>query len=932
MTDQPTPKDMADLHLEILGSRAKYHFTAKNYANDDVKNSFLRRDQVFVILSDLNEKGYTTWISINDKETDNIEGVISLNDFWIDIDARPKGVCDRPATQAEKDTSLEKAEKLKNYLLAEYNAEGFLAASGNGYHLHFPIPRFEIHLELRKQVNLKVRSFAKKIATHANVQIDATYDISRKTTLIGTENKKIPATPLKTVWDKEIFREGIVTAKQWVVTARAKNKQLLDAILATQEEKPKKAVMPKETHIDIDELLRIDRKLYDLYKLGDFKKYQKENGEPQYKSRSEAEEAVLVKFAMEGFSDDEINAFMDNCGLGKWQEKGDSYRTLSIEHAREQATKYSTEKKEKQETPPDKETNPILLAKEIMDMYNFILEDISDTLYYFNEKEGIYSNKTKRLLNREIAKVLDEETRKWYYAEVENWIRSTVDIRTIDANPDLLAVQNGILNVRTRELKAFTKDLFITRKLKWNYDKDAKCPKIDTFKLKILPEENKRILAQEYEGYCLYGDLVIKKAYLANGKTDTGKTVHQNVVTAFIGEENLSHQTIQALNHNRFSAAELFGTMGNFVDDLPSSIVKTTGILKMALGHGILSSEKKGKDPFDFPNKAKFWVNANDLPPVAKWEDTDAYFNRLLINDYEVQIPLSEQDPNLIYELTTPEEMSGFLNQALDGLERLLKNKKFTYAKTQEENRLIYTKRSDPSKWFVETYLTITDEYDDYVYHDDVFRACVKICHKEQIKKIPTPGELTKAIQTNCIGARPTRIRKTIGYDDKKGKDIVHFEPSWRYVKLVLPSSELTEHPEEPQPHNGQTKLDDETVRIVRVEQGSQISLAKNENKNGEENEKEKSMEEIAEVAQTAQTAQTSEAKKSALREASIKAKPTFMYRKIPQAERCDDCRGLNVEYIILTPQGDTLRKCEDCFKKLRSACPNANFVREEAS
>ena len=75
---------------------------------------------------------------------------------------------------------------------------------------------------------------------------------------------------------------------------------------------------------------------------------------------------------MEGFNDNEINALMENCALGKWQERNDSYRTLSLQHAREQATTYLTEKKEK-DTLPAKEVNPIVLAKEIMDKYDFIL-------------------------------------------------------------------------------------------------------------------------------------------------------------------------------------------------------------------------------------------------------------------------------------------------------------------------------------------------------------------------------------------------------------------------------------------------------------------------------------------------------------------------------------------------------------------------------
>lgn len=786
MTEHPPCREMAELHLAILGPRQTYQYTAKNYATNDIKNDFLRRDEVITILANLNEKGYTTWISLNDKEKDSIEGVKALCDFWIDIDARPKGVDDRPATQAEKDTALTNAEKLKDYLLAEYDAEGFLAASGNGFHLHYPLPRFELTPELRNQVNRKVRAFAKMAAKQAKTEIDKTYDISRKTTLIGTRNQKLPSNPLATVWDKEILREGLETAKQWVEAARTKNQRLLDSILAAQEEKTQKTVMPKECHIDIEELLRTDQKLYDLFKVGDYQKFKKEDETPRYKSRSEAEEAVLVKLVMEGFSDPEIDVLMASCALGKWQERKDSYRALSLQHAREEATKYITEKKERTLAQTE-EVNPVLLAKEIMDKYSFTVEDISDNLYYFDEKEGIYSDKTERLLRREIAKFLDEDTRTRYYTEVENWIRSTCDIRMVDENPDLLAVQNGILNVRTRELKPFTKDLFITHKLKWKYDKDAKCPKIDAFKLKILPDESKRLLVQEYEGYCLHGDLEYKKAYIANGRTDTGKTVHQEAVATFLGEENLSHQTIQALNHIRFSPAELFGKMGNFVDDLPSSIVRTTGFFKMALGHGTIPAERKGKDPFYFKNKAKFWVNANDLPPVAKWEDTDAYFNRLLINDYEVQIPLAEQNPNLIYELTTPEEMSGFLNQALDGLDRLLTNKRFTYAKTQDENRIIYTKRSDAAKWFAETFIQITDNYADSVFHDDLFHACVKTCHEEKLKKIPSSGELTKAIQVNCVGAHYTKIRQIIGYDSVKKQDIVRLEPAWRYVVSLVP-------------------------------------------------------------------------------------------------------------------------------------------------
>ena len=38
----------------------------------------------------------------------------ALNDFWLDIDARPKGVDDRTATEQELLTALDRANKLQN--------------------------------------------------------------------------------------------------------------------------------------------------------------------------------------------------------------------------------------------------------------------------------------------------------------------------------------------------------------------------------------------------------------------------------------------------------------------------------------------------------------------------------------------------------------------------------------------------------------------------------------------------------------------------------------------------------------------------------------------------------------------------------------------------------------------------------------------------
>ena len=337
--------EAVNFHLNLLGSRELYHCVAKNHANGKTANAWLQKFEIFTWAKQRQNEGYTVWISLNDKEqgNDTVKGVCALCDFWLDIDSKREAK-NVPATEAELQEALNRAAKLKEYIEITYGAVGFMANSGNGFHVHFPLPRFELVGEqFRVEINEKVKSFAKNVAATVKAEIDHTYDIRRVTTLIGTLNLKIPEHPLETRWDKEIFTEGYEQAVGYVDRARELNKALLEAILNVETKCQTATYAPSKEHVKLDALLSQDAKLFDLFK-GDWQKY-------GYKSRSEAEQAVLTKLVLEGFSDEEINEAMEQCNIGKWQEKADSYRTVSIKHAREQAQKYIAEKNHGEKTP-----------------------------------------------------------------------------------------------------------------------------------------------------------------------------------------------------------------------------------------------------------------------------------------------------------------------------------------------------------------------------------------------------------------------------------------------------------------------------------------------------------------------------------------------------------------------------------------------------
>jgi hypothetical protein len=334
MAQTTLDKKQAELHLAILGKRELYHCVAKNFSDGKPWNAWLTRDEVLPLADQRNSEGYCFWISLNDKEkgNDSIKGVSALCDFWLDVDSKRQNKA-KIATKEELQEALSRAAKLKEYIEVTYGAVGFLANSGNGFHLHFPLPRFElVGTQFREQINDKVTAFAKKVSAKIGAEIDHTYDIRRVTTLIGSLNLKIPDSPLQTRWEK-----GFENALKEVENARKLNHTLLEAILNEEIAKPKQeATVSLETCPKFEDVLKRDEKLRDLYG-GAWQKY-------GYKSRSEGEEALLVKLVRYGFGDSDIYRIMEGSQIGKWSEKDDGYKQLSISKARQYVSQHEAEK------------------------------------------------------------------------------------------------------------------------------------------------------------------------------------------------------------------------------------------------------------------------------------------------------------------------------------------------------------------------------------------------------------------------------------------------------------------------------------------------------------------------------------------------------------------------------------------------------------
>ena len=427
------------------------------------------------------------------------------------------------------------------------------------------------------------------------------------------------------------------------------------------------------------------------------------------------------------------------------------------------------------------EINPTILAKDIMEDHVFAVDQDPNTLYCYNEKEGIYSDKTEQLIKRETAKRLDENFKSRYYIEINEFIKAKSPLVKMDAaQPELLPVKNGVLNVLTRELKPFNPDFYLTAKLnKTAYNKtDSTVWK--TFLEQVIPSETQRKQVQELIGHCLVKEILTEVCLICLGTGGNGKSIFLIIIKIFLGgSKNVSSHTIQKLCYEKFVTAEIRGKLANISADLPQKELVNTGIFK-----GLVSGDsteiyiKNVQGTSSIEPTCKYLFSANNTPPVASEEDCYAWYRRFVFADFSQTLTTENSIPRqtLIAQLSTPDVLSEILNWALDGLERLVRNGDISNRPSVEEIRLQYIRRSNSALAYFNDKVTITDSPDDCVFTDDWFRDYVTYCHNRKIKA-KSQGEFTQTAKQHLPGAEKTRIRP-----NPKSSPLA----AWRYVKFVL--------------------------------------------------------------------------------------------------------------------------------------------------
>jgi len=258
-----------------------------------------------------------------------------------------------------------------------------------------------------------------------------------------------------------------------------------------------------------------------------------------------------------------------------------------------------------------------------------------DVIWWYDAEEGIYKPTGVPMVEWIIKNVMGDEVKTRQINETIKLLKIETYMEPAEFQPEkhLIVLNNGTLDIEKQELGWHEPLAYLRSRLPVDYNPNADCPRIKQFIEEILPDDVEQI--QEWFGYHLLKDYPYQKAFIFTGSGANGKSTLFQLLTAFLGPENVSNQTLYDLTSNRFAVAELHGKLANISPDVGADELKRTGTFKALTGGDWIKAERKNRDPFKFKNYAKLSFACNQLPTSP--DESYAFFRRFIIFELKKQ-------------------------------------------------------------------------------------------------------------------------------------------------------------------------------------------------------------------------------------------------------------------------------------------------------
>lgn len=288
--------------------------------------------------------------------------------------------------------------------------------------------------------------------------------------------------------------------------------------------------------------------------------------------------------------------------------------------------------------------------------------------------------------------------------EILNRSKDRIQTYSKRAHARLILFKNGTLDVSTDIIKAHDPEDIITNRIEWNYNPNAYSAVADKMLSKLAcGSPSIRMLLEEIIGSCMYrsNSLAGGKAFVLLGDKSNGKSTYLSLLMQIIGYANTSNVPLQQLDQ-RFKPAQLFNKMLNVCADLSKNWVPDPMMFKNIVTGDRIGGEFKGKDEFEFNPYVKMLFSANVMPKID--DETGAVKRRLIPVPFNATFSPDDPDfdPDIQEKLETEESIEYLIKVGIEGLKRVLANKKYTTNEDIEKELSAIDELNNPLIGFIE--------------------------------------------------------------------------------------------------------------------------------------------------------------------------------------------------------------------------------------
>jgi putative DNA primase/helicase len=335
-------------------------------------------------------------------------------------------------------------------------------------------------------------------------------------------------------------------------------------------------------------------------------------------------------------------------------------------------------------------------------------KNIGNILYFY--VDGTYRPQGEEAVAYFVEQLFEKQmiSAKWKAGiseAVATYIRHDPNTPKLWEKPHVgvINVTNGLLDLETRTLHEHHPGFLQPGQFSFPYDPTATCPAWDRQIAETWPEDAIEIGMPFQIVVAAMLPVATGQAVLLFGEGGSGKSRYLQSVISFIGEENISNVTFQAMEQQRFARASLLGKLVNVCADLPGTRVESSTYLKTVSTGDRIDAEFKFQTSFEFYPYCLLLFSANQYPESA--DATSAFFDRWIVVPFDriyrntdKERPREEIDA----ELAQPAELSGVLNRALDYV-RDVKKGGVSISQSCREAHAQFIAATDPLRlWFEE--------------------------------------------------------------------------------------------------------------------------------------------------------------------------------------------------------------------------------------